>query len=144
MTRGSTAPRPGRRKGAKLPLFPLAPATEEIWLARLDNIDDRFVNISHSPLVQDRYPVWSADGHYLAWASERRRGDRQIGVWDSQQPDLPARLIGEGDRAAWSPDGAYSLPKSAIRTGSGLAAYQVDNRPVQHALLTPLPAQYMA
>ncbi len=98
--------------------------TEEIWLARLDNIDDRFINISRSPLRSSRYPVWSADGHHLAWASNLT-GDRRIGVWDSQQPDLPARLTADGDRVAWSPDNSTLFTETRDPNGNGLAGYQM-------------------
>jgi TolB protein len=95
---------------------------EEIWLARLDRIDDRFVNISRSAQSQDRYPAWSKDGSQLAWSAERK-GDRKIVIWDPALLDRPARQVSEGDRAAWSPDGAQVFAEVRDPQGVGLAAF---------------------
>lgn len=98
---------------------------EEIWLARLDNIEDRFINISRSPLSQDRFPAWSPDGSRLAWASDNN-GDRRLAVWEVNRPDMPAHLIGEGDRLAWSPDGNVLFSSVRGPNQHGLSAYTAD------------------
>ncbi len=95
---------------------------EEIWLARLDHIDDRFVNISHSPLSRDRAPAWSLDGQHLAWAAEEG-GDRRLAIWDASQPNLHFRYAGDGDQAAWSPDGSQLFSEIRDPNQTGLAAY---------------------
>ncbi len=96
---------------------------EEIWLAQLDRVDDRFTNLSESAQTRDRYPAWSADGTKLAWAVERD-GDRQIAVWRPDQPEQSARLIGEGNRAIWSPDGTDIFSEINDPQANGLAAYE--------------------
>lgn len=110
---------------------------EEIWLARLDNIDERFVNLSKNPQSQDRHPVWSADGSYLAWASEQQ-GDRRLAIWSQAAPDVPARLVGEGDRTAWTPDGVLLFSEVRDPQGSGLAAYTMATGRLNMPY-TPLP-----
>jgi TolB protein len=110
---------------------------EDIWLARLDNVDERFINISHNPLAQDHNPVWSADGSRLAWATEQG-GDRQIVVWNKNTPDIPALISGDGDRAAWSPDGSTLFSEVRDPAGSGLAAYNAATGRLSMPY-TPLP-----
>lgn len=109
-------------KGREIAFVSSRTGDEEIWLARLDNIDDRFVNISQSPLTQDTAPTWSPDGSFLAWASEQE-GNRKLVSLDTTQDGQRARPVGEGDLAAWTPDGRnlFSLVRDANQ--SGLAAY---------------------
>jgi TolB protein len=75
---------------------------EEIWMARLDQVNDRFTNISRSPDSKDEHPAWSPDGRYLSWTSDHG-GFRTIKVWDSQIPDQPALEIGSGSWPVWNP-----------------------------------------
>lgn len=112
-------------KGREIAFVSSRTGDEEIWLARLDNIDDRFINISQSPLTQDTAPVWSPDGSHIAWASEQE-GGRWLVSWDTVQEGQRARPVGEGDLSAWSPDGRnlFSLVRDANQ--SGLAAYAVE------------------
>ena len=56
---------------------------DEIWMASLDRIEDRFQNLSLSADTSESHPAWSPDGRYLAWAVEAL-GSRSIVVWDSQ------------------------------------------------------------
>jgi TolB protein len=110
---------------------------EDIWLARLDDVDHRFVNISHNPLAQDRSPAWSLDGSLLAWASEQG-GDRRLAVWNKNTPETKARLTGDGDRPAWSPDNNILFSEVREPSGSGLAAYMTADGRLSLPY-TPLP-----
>lgn len=112
---------------------------EEIWLARLDNIDDRFYNASNSPQSLDRYPAWSPDGRYLAW-SANNNGDPNLAVWDSSSPEQPARLVGEGDQVAWSPDGSTLFSNLGGPNATGLAAYAVTSQRLSIPYM-PLPGE---
>ncbi|MBE0696391.1 MAG: PD40 domain-containing protein [Anaerolineaceae bacterium] len=124
-------------KGREIAFVSTRGGDEDIWLARLDHIDDRFVNISHSMQSQDRNPAWSTDGNQLAWAAQRD-GDRQIAIWNPDQFDHPARLIGEGDRATWSPDGADIFSEVRDAQASWLAAYKPDSGRLSMPL-SPMP-----
>jgi len=77
---------------------------EEIWLADLDRISDRFSNLSHNPAAADRYPAWSPDGNKLAWASTQ---DGFTNIWILDAVDTPShkRMIGNGNHPAWDPTG---------------------------------------
>jgi TolB protein len=124
-------------KGREIAFVSTRSGEEEIWLARLDNIDDRFVNISQNSQSHDSLPTWSADGSQLAWASEQD-GNRQLAIWRPDQFNHPARLLGEGDRPAWSPDGKILFSEVRDPQSSGLAAYASDSGRLSLPL-TPLP-----
>lgn len=122
-------------KGREIAFVSTRTGEEEIWLARLDRIDDRFVNLSQSSLSLDRYPVWSKDGSRLAWSTERK-GDRKVAAWNPAQPDLQAQVIGEGNRATWSPDGAQLFAEVRDPQGVGLAAYDTNTTRLSMPLIT--------
>lgn len=124
-------------KGREIAFVSTRTGEEEIWLARLDQIDDRFINLSKTTQARERYPVWSSNGSYLAWASNHA-GDRQLFVWDPVLPDQPAQLAGEGDRAAWSPDEEVLFSEVHQPQTEGLAAYTVDTGRLSLPL-TPFP-----
>lgn len=126
-------------QGREIAFLSTRSGDEEIWLARLDNIDERFINISRNPLAQDRFPVWSADGSHLAWAVEQQ-GNRRLAVWNKSTPDIPGRLTGEGDRSAWSPDGRVLFSEVRDPAGSGLAAYTLATGRLS-VPYTPLPGE---
>jgi TolB protein len=44
---------------------------EEIWVARLDVIENRYSNISNRPNHIDKQPDWSTDSSTLFWSTER-------------------------------------------------------------------------
>lgn len=110
-------------QGREIAFVSTRSGNEEIWLAQLDRVDDRFTNLSNRAQTRDRYPAWSADGSKLAWAVERD-GNRQIVFWRPDHPDQPARLIGEGDRAIWSPDGTDLFSEINDPQATGLTAYE--------------------
>lgn len=109
-------------QGRKIAFTSTRTGDEEIWLADLDTVDNRFVNLSASAHTRDRNPVWSPDGMRLAWTAERD-GTRQIVVWDTAQPTQPARPAGEGEYPTWSPDGSLLISEIRAPNENGLSAY---------------------
>ena len=77
----------------------------EIWLAKLNQVSDRFTNLSNSPGSTDTHPAWSPDGRFLQWSSNRDGLDTLV-LWDSQNPDRAPIPLGPGSQAVWSPDGS--------------------------------------
>ena len=97
--------------------------SEDIWLASLDDATNRFTNLTDSPDQQEKNPVWSPDGMYLAWANY----DGQVtALWTDDFVNLPRR-IGEGTQAAWNPEGIQLAAVLSTPNHTYLAAYSVQN-----------------
>jgi TolB protein len=77
---------------------------EEIWLANLDQVEDRFQNLSRRPAGPDLYPAWSPDGNALAWSSSQD-GLQEIWVKDVFAQDKTAYQLGAGLYTAWNSQG---------------------------------------
>ncbi|HEX2978899.1 MAG TPA: hypothetical protein VHO48_01425, partial [Anaerolineaceae bacterium] len=75
---------------------------DDVWLASLDQTDQRFTNLSDDPRLAQAHPTWSPDGSKLAWASTGA-GYTFIDLWDSAQPAAQPVRLGEGLWPAWSP-----------------------------------------
>lgn len=97
---------------------------EDIWIADLDQITDRFTNISQDTLSQDRTPAWSHDGSKLAWSSQKD-GERSLVMWQADPDQRPIDLRIAGEMPTWSPDDSllFNLlrgPNQVYLTGSFL------------------------
>jgi TolB protein len=99
---------------------------EDVWLARLDRIDDRFVDISLSGTGRDRAPRWSPDGSKLAWATDTP-GTDVLMLWDMKSPNSLARQVGNGDTPVWSPQGDALLAEIREPNLTSLAVYHVPD-----------------
>ncbi|HEX7556280.1 MAG TPA: hypothetical protein VF338_06625, partial [Leptolinea sp.] len=77
---------------------------DEIWIARLDDFKERFINISQDPDSVDSHPAWSPDGRFIAWA-KKTGGDENLVVWDSNDATLSPKHAGTGDWPVWNPEG---------------------------------------
>mgnify|MGYP001003831535 CR=1 FL=1 len=97
----------------------------EIWLARLDQVDDRFSCVSDIFSGEKRAPTWSPDGRYLVWVSEVE-GNPSLLLWDSQNPDQSPRMIGSGSLAVFSPDGAQIAAVIRRPNENGLVIYRLE------------------
>lgn len=100
---------------------------EEIWLSRLDRIDDRFINISQSSTIgRDRAPRWSPEGSILIWATDAP-GTSVLMSWDARTPERPPRQISNGDTPVWSPDGNTLLIEIREANQTALAVYRLSD-----------------
>lgn len=100
----------------------------DIWLADLDRVQDRFLNISHNRDAQDGQPAWSADGGKLSWSSVAENGVQDIYYWDNARPqDRPIR-IGNGQYSAWSPSGESLLTTVNTPNHTYLTAYSLADK----------------
>jgi len=76
----------------------------EVYLADLDASVNRFKNISNTPNCNERDPVFTKDGHYLAFSS-RKDGINQLMVMDFNDLEKEPWIVGQGIYPVWSPKG---------------------------------------
>jgi TolB protein len=108
-------------KGRQIAFVSNRSGENEIWLADLDKIDDRFQNISRDASIAQSHPAWSLDGSWLAW-SANTNGYSTIYRWSPDQPGSAPQYVGSGDQAVWSPNGealiaSLSTPNQTYLTG---------------------------
>lgn len=109
----------------------------EIWLAKLDEVDQRYTNLSRSADTEESHPVWSPDGTQLAWSSNDGNQD-SLHIWNANDENAASRQTFAGSWPAWDPTGI--LLATAIRNpnGTDLAIFSLqDNR--QSTAQTNLP-----
>ncbi len=95
----------------------------EIWLADLDRIEDRFRNLSQNPKANDAHPVWDSAGRRLAWSAQME-GFQNILLIDVSQSGTAASAIGAGDWPAWSPSNDILVTPLSSPNRAYLTAYQ--------------------
>ncbi len=108
----------------------------DIYLANLDDPDERFVNLTRSRGPSYSDPAFSPDGGRLAY-TRRADGLQTILVHDLVDPTKPAQILGPGEEAAWSPDGGVLLAILASPTQEQVIGYsmtQADSLPAGLAL----------
>jgi len=109
----------------------------DIWLANLDMTgEERYTNLSHTPLSAESHPVWTRDGSKLAWAAAAQNiGFSGIYVWDAVQPERPATWIGDGDWPTWNIDADRLLAVIHAPNQEYITSYSLEG----DLLLQPLP-----
>ncbi len=124
-------------RGRQIAFVSTRTGDSDIWLARLEGEGERFINISHTPHLQEDHPAWSPDGRYLAWSSNYN-GEDVIYIWDSETPTNEPQLLGAGNYSVWSPDGqsiatefldANHTYLTGYRFGSSTISFPVINLP---------------
>jgi TolB protein len=108
----------------------------DIWLANLDNVKDRFFNASRTENIAEAHPAWSPDGLQLAWSANSSDGVPMIHIWDPAKPNDAARPFNGGVWAAWSPSLDTLLSILAAPNQEFLTAYSLR----QNGLALPLIA----
>ncbi|MBM3121995.1 MAG: hypothetical protein FJZ97_07395, partial [Chloroflexi bacterium] len=97
----------------------------DIFLANLDDPDERFLNLTRSRGATFHDPSFSPDGRWLA-SSRRLDGLRSIVLHDLQDPEQPLRVVGPGEDATWSPDGGILLAVLASPTQRQVVSYLME------------------
>jgi TolB protein len=112
-------------KGREVAFVSSKDGKEDIWLARLDKIDDRFINLTGAYPGNHRQPRWSPDGSLLAWSAEQSDG-MAIQILDSQGGKIP-QTLGPGINPVWSPAGNAILAEVRGANSTSLTAYKTTD-----------------
>jgi TolB protein len=100
--------------------------SNELWIARLDVVDDRFVRVLGKDDADYSSPVWSPDGSSLAW-TKTQSGVSTIEA--APVTDIGQKVVsyGPGSNPVWSQDGTALLVQLSEPNASYLAAYRVSD-----------------
>lgn len=80
----------------------------DVYIARLDRADDRFLNLTSDSSQPDFDPAFSPDGVTLAYVT-RREGMDFIIAKNADNFMLPGRILGQGQDPTWTSDGSALL-----------------------------------
>ena len=114
---------------------------QDIYLISLDEPnEDKAINLTHTPDIDESDPVWSPDGTAIAYEGVTD-GIPLIYVQSVEQPNPGPIVIGQGTSPAWSPDGGELAFVATRAQGSLLLTgqYGAWNSSVQ-AFVLPGPA----
>lgn len=106
----------------------------EVWLARLQNPEERFIKIIGSTDADYSHPAWSADGSMLA--VDRDRNGSEILVYQSSDFSIEPFVLGNGSKPVWLPDGSGILATLEMPNQTEILAYAINDR---HLMLPPIP-----
>jgi TolB protein len=89
----------------------------DVFLADLENPDNRFRNLTNTSNVIERNPVFSPDGSRIAYSVDSQ-GLNLILIQDLNDLSKPPDIVSQARAAAWSPDGRYlaTVLSNAIET----------------------------
>ncbi len=113
--------------GRQIAFVSTTSGNEDIWIANLDQAENRFFNLTGNDAGPDIFPSWSPDGRSLAWTSQNA-GTDNIFVQDLSVPNGLPRLIGSGQTPIWSPDGQTLAAFLKSPEEIYLTAYRVTDR----------------
>lgn len=123
--------------GDEIAFVSLRSGESEIWTAAIDQLDDRFQNISRSPDSLDSNPAWSPDGSLLGWASNLNGGQKVV-IASIHEPGYSREIISSGSRLLWSPDGGKILIELAAPNSESIAAI---NSSTYQAMIPAIPIE---
>ncbi|MRS02820.1 hypothetical protein EG832_06290 [bacterium] len=105
-----------------------------IWLARLQNPDERFIEVIGSSDADFDHPVWSPDGSRLA--VNRHQFRSEILLVQPHDPIIEPSVLGNGNNPIWMPDGSGVLATINLPNETEIVAYSVNDH---HLMLPPIP-----
>jgi TolB protein len=117
-------------EGRKIAFVSTRSGDADIWTAQLDQVEDRFQNISNNSGSEDSDPAWSPDGTRLVWAGQNN-GAAQIYSLDLTQPnELPQPWL-IGAEPLWSPGGTQILVTQNDVLLPAFAGFSIDGSPAR-------------
>jgi TolB protein len=109
----------------------------DVFIADLDRPDDRFVNLTNSPNLIERNPVFSPDGASLAYSTSSSGIDLVMHHELDEQGRAPA-VVGQGREVAWSPDGQFFVAILQFPLDSFLQAYPLVTENIIQPVIQPI------
>lgn len=100
---------------------------DDIWVARLDQTEDRYHKASANSDQRENHPSWSPDGNSLAWSSGLDEGQTLM-VWNPQDPGRYPAPVALGSWPVWDPSGAVLGAVVEGPNSTSLKALQLSNR----------------
>jgi len=100
----------------------------ELWLADLQSIENRFTKLAVADQAEYRYPNWSPDGSTLAWC--KQNSESHIEILEIAQKNSLPREIGLGCHPVWSPDASSIMATLDQVNAHYLVAYQIQDKTI--------------
>ncbi len=96
----------------------------ELWLANLDNPQQRFNLVARSEHADYTHPVWSGDGHSLAWV--RTDEFEEIETWNLESEQTRPVTLGSGSHPVWMDEEQGVLAVVHSANSNDLVAYSTE------------------
>lgn len=126
-------------KGRQIAFISQRAGENDLWLADLDRIDDRYRNLSADLTSAVQSLTWSANGDWLLW-NAADEGVPWIYRWDVNSPQSPSRKILPGRYPVLSEDGKLLFSVLSTPHHSYLQAFSLEAGTYQIPLML-LPSE---
>lgn len=107
---------------------------DEVWLAALDKVEDRFIRLGNAEERQQSHPAWSPDGSRLAWVNTSETGDLIV-LWNREDSQSNIRPLTGGNFPVWSSNGDSILLVTAFPNQNGLMVVDPVTGNIQQPLV---------
>lgn len=112
-------------KGRQIAFISQRAGENDLWIADLDRIDDRYRNLSADLASPVKSLSWSANGDWLLWDAADE-GVLWIYRWDANSPQSPSRKILPGRYPVLSEDGKQLFSVLSTPHHSYLQAFSLE------------------
>lgn len=126
-------------KGRQIAFISQRAGENDLWIADLDRIDDRYRNLSADTPSSVKALSWSADGRWLLW-NAAEEGVQWIVRWDSSAPQTLPQKVMPGNQPVLSQDGKVLFSVLTTPQHAYLQVTALEERLYQMPLLH-LPAE---
>jgi TolB protein len=110
--------------GRKIAFVSIDSGKKSVWLANLDNMEDRLKMVSGRSAYPCSHPSWSPDGLTLLWSSSED-GIGSLYTWQPSKPELAPQYIGVGDWATWDDSGKIAFTLVETPNQSYLSGFYI-------------------
>ncbi len=127
-------------RGRQIAFISQRAAENDLWIADLDRIDDRYRNLSRYTSSSVQSLGWSADGRWLVW-NAADEGVQWVYRWDADSPESPPRKVVPGSQPVFADDGRVIFSILSTPHQAYLQAVSLDDGtyPIPLVLLPAAP-----